>query len=178
LVAILEPRATVAARCGRELCSLLAAGAGFDPTASAWQFGTDSAGLVLGLERGLERAGARPAAIDLVAAGASGSRAGDRLLGRSLASLFNAPPPIVAPKSRLGEYGGGFLGAVLLHAAGAPAGRTDGFEAVDPEIGISPHAGERLLPPRQTFALSVAAGGAWAWALLGAPGEPSPRRVV
>ncbi len=176
LVAVLEPRAAVVERGGRELCALLAAGSGFDPSATAWQYGLDSDALAAGLDRGLARAlGALSAparSIDLLVAGAGGSRAGDRLLGAALGRLLPEPRcPVLAPKGRLGEYGGGFLGAALLHAGGAPAARTSGFETVDPEIALEPHDGRQLFPPRRTLAATVAAGGAWAWALLGAPGE-------
>jgi 3-oxoacyl-[acyl-carrier-protein] synthase II len=166
VAALVEPSAAVAARGGRALCEVAAAGSGFDPTAAAWRFGDDSEALARGLRRGLERAGAPPEAIDLVAAGASGSRRGDRLLGRALARLFDSPPPVAAPKARLGEYGGGFLGAALLHAAGARVERCPGGAEADPEIGLAPHDGSPLPPPRATLAATVAAGGAWAWALL------------
>jgi len=68
-----------------------------------------------------------------------------------------------------GEYGGGFLGAAVLAAGGAPFGPTAGFEEPDPELGVVPHDGSPLAPPSTVLVTSVAAGGAASWLILEAP---------
>jgi 3-oxoacyl-(acyl-carrier-protein) synthase len=122
----------------------------------------------------LARAGAAqgsPGAVDRIASGAAGSRAGDRLEARVLRAAWGeAPlPPVLAPKGVTGEYGGGFLAAAVLAAAGLPGaadGPAAGFAEPDPELGVSPHDGSPLPPPRLLLASSLAAGGAASWLLL------------
>ena len=75
-------------------------------------------------------------------------------------------PPVLAPKAVVGEYGGGFLAAAVLAAAGAPFGPTAGFAEPDPALGLTPHDGSPLPPPRRVLATSLAAGGAGVWLLL------------
>jgi 3-oxoacyl-(acyl-carrier-protein) synthase len=114
---------------------------------------------------------AATAGIDLIVSGAAGSRAGDRLEARVLRAAWGAAPlpPVVAPKAVTGEYGGGFLAAAVLVAAGAACGPTPGFEELDPELGIVPHDGSPLAPPAALLATSLAAGGSAAWLILGKP---------
>ena len=78
-------------------------------------------------------------------------------------------PPVVAPKGTTGEYGGGFLAAGLLAAAGERPGPTAGFAAIDPELGLAPWTGGDLPAPRRTLLTALASGGAAAWTLV-APG--------
>jgi hypothetical protein len=78
-------------------------------------------------------------------------------------------PPVLAPKSVTGEYGGGFLGAAVLAVCGAPFGPTAGFEERDPELDVVPHDGSPLAPPSTVLVTSAAAGGAVSWLVLGAP---------
>jgi 3-oxoacyl-[acyl-carrier-protein] synthase II len=112
-------------------------------------------------------------AIDRIVSGASGSRAGDRLEARVLRAAWGAAalPPVLAPKGVTGEYGGGFLAAAVLAAAvaGVAAAPTAGFGEPDPALGLSPHDGGPLPPPRALLASSLAAGGAAAWVILGPP---------
>ncbi|HKH49832.1 MAG TPA: hypothetical protein VKM72_34700, partial [Thermoanaerobaculia bacterium] len=69
----------------------------------------------------------------------------------------------------VGEYAGVFLAAAVLAAGGAPFGPTPGFAEPDPALGIVPHDGSPLSPPSAVLVTSLAAGGAAAWLVLGAP---------
>jgi len=168
-VAVLESRDALAARGGRALARILAWGSAFDPTAPPTGWGRGHRALARGLARTLQRAGLSPTDVDLVVSGASGSRDGDRLEAAVLRAAWEgAPlPPVAAPKAVTGEYGGGFLGAAVLAAAGSPLGPTPGFGEPDPELGIVPWDGTPLEPPSVVLATSLAAGGAAAWVVLG-----------
>jgi 3-oxoacyl-[acyl-carrier-protein] synthase II len=110
-------------------------------------------------------------AIDRIVSGAAGTRAGDRLEAQVLHAAWDGLPlpPVLVPKGVTGEYGGGFLGALVLAAAGAPFGPAAGFGEPDPALGLAPHDGGPLPAPRLLLASSLAAGGAAAWVVLGAP---------
>ena len=158
-------------RTASPLARVAAWGSAFDPTAPAVGWGTGSAGLARSLRRTLDRAGIPLESIDRIVTGASGSRSGDRVEALLLKEAWgDLPlPPVLAPKSVTGEYGGGFLGAAVLAAAGAPFGPTAGFEEPDPELGVVPHDGSPLAPPSTILVTSVAAGGAASWLVLEAP---------
>jgi 3-oxoacyl-(acyl-carrier-protein) synthase len=170
---LLLEAAAAAARGGREpLARVRGWGSAFDPSAppTGWGGGGEALGRALG--RLLARCGVQ--AIDRIASGASGSRAGDRLEARALRAAWGAAklPPVLAPKGVTGEYGGGFLAAAVLAAAGVPgvaAAPTAGFGEPDPDLGVSPHDGSPLPPPRALLASGLAAGGAAAWLVLGRP---------
>ena len=168
-VALVEPIETIVRRGARPRLELVAAASGFDPSAPPYDHGTGSGALAERLARELGRQGIDPAALALVVSGASGSRRGDRLEAGLLRALF-APrglPPVIAPKWLTGEYGGDFLGAALLAAAGAPvAPPPDTFEP-DPELGIAP-AAVPVLAAGPTLVTTCAAGGAAAW-IVAAP---------
>jgi 3-oxoacyl-[acyl-carrier-protein] synthase II len=166
---VLETEEGLRERGGRGLARVLAFGGAFDPSAPPTGWGTGAKPLARGLLRTLSRAGLGPADVDLIVSGASGSREGDRLEARVLREVWQASPlpPIVAPKSVTGEYGGGLLGAGVLAAAGSPFGPTAGFGEMDPELGIVPHDGSPLPPPSTVLVTSLAAGGAGAWVVLG-----------
>jgi 3-oxoacyl-[acyl-carrier-protein] synthase II len=166
---VLETEEDLRERGGRALARVLGFGSAFDPTASPAGWGTGAGPLARGLLRTLTRAGLKPADVDLIVSGASGSREGDRLEARVLREAWGgAPlPPIVAPKAVTGEYGGGLLGVAVLAAAGSPFGPTAGFTEVDPELGIVPHDGAPSPPPSTVLVTSLAAGGAGAWVVLG-----------
>ncbi len=153
------------------LARVAAWGSGFDPTAPVVGWGTGYASLARSLRRTLERAGIPLERIDRIVTGASGSRSGDKLEALLLKEAWGDRPlpPVLAPKSVTGEYGGGFLAAAVLAAAGAPFGPTFGFEEADPELGIVPHDGSPLPPPSTVLVTSVAAGGAASWLVLEAP---------
>ncbi len=166
---VLESEEGLRQRGGRALARVLAWGSGFDSTAPASGWGTGAGTLARRLLRILRRAGAGPADVDLIVSGASGSREGDRLEARVIHEAWRGIPlpPVVAPKSVTGEYGGGLLGAAVLAAAGSPLGPTAGFGEIDPELGIVPHDGSPLPPPETVLVTSLAAGGAAAWLVLG-----------
>lgn len=169
----LETAASAEERGARALARVLAWGSAFDPTASQTGWGTGHESLARSLRRSLARAGVEVEIeeIDRIVSGASGSRAGDRLEARMLRAVWGDRPlpPVLAPKGTVGEYGGGFLGAAVLAAAGSCFGPTAGFAAPDPELGIVPHDGSRLPAPSTVLVTSLAAGGAASWLVLGAP---------
>lgn len=181
-VVVLESAAAAEARGARAVCRLVAHGAAFDPTAPAHDWGRGEVRLGNSLGRFLERHGFAPEAIDLIVSGASGSRLGDRLEALTLRAAWGHRPlpPILAPKGTTGEYGGGFLAAALLAAAGGRPGPTAGFSAADPELGVAPWTGGELAVPRLTLVSVAASGGAAAWALIapGSPGTPSAAAVL
>ena len=149
-VLLLETAESAAERGARALARVLGWGSAFDPTAPQAGWGTGHDRLARSLRRGLARAGIDLGAIGRIVAGASGSRRGDRLEGLMLCEVWEGRPlpPVLAPKGLLGEYGGGFLGAAVLAAAGCRLGAAAaGVELLgafepDPEVGIvpSPHS--------------------------------------
>jgi 3-oxoacyl-[acyl-carrier-protein] synthase II len=180
-VLVLEAEEAARRRGAPVLARLRGWGSAFDPTAPPTGWGEGHAALAAALRRILARAGIEPGEVGAVVSGASGSRAGDRLEALTLRAAWGELPlpPILAPKGVTGEYGGGFLAAALLAAAGegAPAGPTAGFAEPDPELGVVPHRGGPLGRPRwasATLVTSLAAGGAAAWLVLDAAGGPRP----
>lgn len=169
-VVLLEAESSAVARGARILARVLGSAGGFDPTASRVGWGHGVEALAAALLHLLARVGLESGEIDLVVSGASGSRAGDRLEAQVLRKVFAGGPlpPVLAPKSLMGEYGGGFLGAAALAAGGGDFGATEGFAEPDPELGVVPHAGGRLLGGR-VLVSSLAAGGAAAWVVLEQP---------
>jgi 3-oxoacyl-[acyl-carrier-protein] synthase II len=166
---VLESEEGLRQRGGRALARVLGWGSAFDPSAPPTGWGRGAGTFARGLLRTLRRAGIGPADVDLIVSGASGSRDGDRLEAQVLREAWGkfALPPVQAPKSVTGEYGGGLLGAAVLAAAGSPVGPTAGFAETDPELGIVPHDGSPLPPPEIVIVTSLAAGGAAAWLVLG-----------
>jgi 3-oxoacyl-(acyl-carrier-protein) synthase len=167
----LETEESALARGARPLARVLAWGSAFDPTAPRTGWGTGAGRLARSLRRSLERAGLGIEDIDRIVSGASGSRDGDRLEAGFLRAAWGerSLPPILAPKATVGEYGGGFLAAAVLAAGGTPFGPTPGFAEADPELGVVPYDGRELPPPSAVLVTSLAAGGAAAWVVLGAP---------
>jgi len=175
-VLVLEPAAAVAERGARAVARVRAWGGSFDPTAPVADWGRGGAAVARRLRRDLDRAGlltadGRPAGVDAIVSGASGARRGDRLEASVLRALFGAElPPILVPKAVCGEYAGGALAAAVLALEGRPfAAVAGGFEA-DPELGLAPHDGSPLPPPRRLLLTAQAAGGAGAWVILDAAG--------
>ncbi len=168
---VLEPEEIALARGARPLARVLVWGSAFDPTAPRTGWGSGGGRLARALLRSLERAGLAIGAVDRIVSGASGAVEGDRLEAGFLRAAWGARPlpPVLVPKATVGEYGGGFLGAAVLAAAGAPFGPTPGFTEPDPGLGIVPHDGAVLPPPSTVLVTSLAAGGAAAWLVLGAP---------
>jgi 3-oxoacyl-[acyl-carrier-protein] synthase II len=171
-VLVLEPEAAAERRGRPPLARLHGWGTAFDPSAPPAGWGGGHEMLGRAIRRILGRCAATRSGVDAVeriVSGASGSRGGDRLEARTLRAAWGgAPlPPVLAPKGVTGEYGGGFLAAVVLAAAGAADDPTAGFREPDPELGVVPHAGAPLAPPSLLLASSLAAGGAAVWLILG-----------
>lgn len=148
---VLESAAGAVARGATIRARVRAFVAAFDPTASPIDWGSGGAELAHQLRSELDRLGVPLNSIDLVVSGANGARRGDALEAACLNTLFGAlaPPPIVAPKGVLGEYGGGLIAAALLSLDGAFA---------------------RACPsPRRILVSSLAAGGSAAWLVLDRP---------
>ncbi len=166
-VVVLESEERARARGARPLARLRLSVAGFDPDAPVACWSRSPEILARRLGESLEREGIL-GDIDRIVSGAAGSRYGDRLEGLVLRSVWGDAdlPPILAPKGVAGEYGGSHLGAAVLAAAGKPFGPTAGFSTPDPEIGIVPHDGRGLAPPKMVLASVLAAGGAAAWIVL------------
>jgi 3-oxoacyl-(acyl-carrier-protein) synthase len=120
------------------------------------------------MSRHLHAAGTSAEQIDLIVSSGCGSKSADRIEALVLKSVFKGHPlpTILAPKAVIGDHGGGFLAASVLAACGSPFGATPGFDEPDPELGIMPHQGGEISPPRMTLITSFAAGGAVAWAVL------------
>jgi 3-oxoacyl-[acyl-carrier-protein] synthase II len=159
---------------------VVATARGFDPSAPAWDWGSDGAGLARTLAAALARAGVAPRSVGRVVSGAAGTRRGDRLEAAVLRSLFpDGVPPVLVPKASTGEYGGAYLAAAVLAAADHAAPPPRGFEETDPELGLvpwrpAPGAGELPPPAARTLVTSLASGGAAAWAVLERGGRPAP----
>lgn len=169
-VAVLESPAAAAARGARVRARLLGAWGAFDPSAPPLGWGREPARLAAAARRGLARYGLAPDAVDRVIASASGSPGGDRLEAGLLRALFaGGPPPVLAPKGTLGEFGGGLLAAAVLAAGGDASWPTAGFGEPDPDLAVVPHDGAPLPAPRLVLASAVAAAGGAAWAVLSPP---------
>jgi 3-oxoacyl-[acyl-carrier-protein] synthase II len=169
-VLVLERERDVAARGSPVLARVLGGSAAFDPTASRVGWGRGAQGLAAAVRSMLRRLGLSPGDVEAVVSGASGARAGDLLEARVLEAVFpdGRVPPVLAPKSVTGEYGGGVLGTAVLAVQGGDFGPTAGFVEADPQVRVTPHVGGRLAGGR-VFASSLAAGGAAAWLVLERP---------
>lgn len=168
-VLLLERGDSVAARGGSPLAAVAGAGRAFDPTAPRAGWGTGQASLGAALRRTLERSGVEPGEVDLVVAGANGSRAGDRLEALTLREAWGGEPlpPVVAPKGVTGELGGGQLAAAVLALEGAGFGPSPGFRQRDPELGLVPWGGGAFpATPRRVLVSTLGSGGAAAWLVL------------
>ena len=170
-VLLLERAADAAARGARALATIDGCARAFDPSAPASGWGERHDLVVEELRRHLARLEVDAGKLDLVVSGANGSRLGDRAVARVLRGVFGeAPlPPVVTPAAVLGSFCGNTLGAAVLAASGAGFGATPGFEEEDPELGVRPHDGRALSPPRQVLVEATATGGATVWLVLGSP---------
>ncbi|MCE5246894.1 MAG: beta-ketoacyl synthase N-terminal-like domain-containing protein [Candidatus Polarisedimenticolia bacterium] len=167
VLAVAAEGSAAAAEAG-PLAVLRGGGGAFDPTAPSYGFGRGAAALARRLSDDMTRMGIGMDDIDLIVAGASGARAGDRLIAATLGAAWGGRPlpPVAAPKGIVGEYAGGLLGAAALAAAGAPIARPAGFGEPDPALGVVPAAASGA---RRVLALDVAAGGAAAWLVAERP---------
>lgn len=167
VVLILENEQLARSRGARIRVRVRSFGGAFDASAPRIGWGRGDAVLADALRDGIARAGLTPADIGRIVSGASGSIAGDRLEAHMLRRVWRGMtlPPILAPKSVTGQYGGGFLAAAVL-AASEESFASPGDFSVDPELGIVPYAREPLPPPSVTLTTSLASGGAASWLLL------------
>ncbi|MEM9556147.1 MAG: beta-ketoacyl synthase N-terminal-like domain-containing protein [Acidobacteriota bacterium] len=145
--------------------------AGFDAAAPRVGWGRDPSTLARVLARGLERAAIDPHSIGLVAAGAAGSRAGDRLDALVLRQVWEERPlpTVLVPKAYAGEHGGALLAGTLVALDGAPLAPTPGFRHVDPSLDVVPFAGGIVPRPHRLLLSALAPGGSAAWTILETP---------
>jgi 3-oxoacyl-[acyl-carrier-protein] synthase II len=166
-VLILESAAEAEQRGAATLATVAASARANDPSASVSDWGAGHVQLARRLTGRLKAQGVDLASIDLVVSGASGSRRGDRLEALVLREAFgNDLPVVLAPKAVTGEYGGGFLASAFLALDGIDWAATPGFRRADPELDLTPHAGEPLARPERILVTSLAAGGAACWVVL------------
>ena len=171
-VLVLESEEGARARGARIRSRLRLWARGNDPTATATDWGRGHEHLSGLLGACLEQKAVPVATIDRVVSCASGSRRGDLLEGLTLKGLFGDQlPPILAPKSVTGEYGGGFLASTLLGLGPIRWAPPPGFEVPDPAMCLSPHDGTPLPPAERILVTSLSAGGAAAWLVLERVGE-------
>jgi 3-oxoacyl-(acyl-carrier-protein) synthase len=168
----LEPVAGRPAADPAPLALLLGGRLAFDASASAAGWGDGDEVLGDALAGLLQELDISPGKVDLIVSGAGGSRRGDALEARILRRVWgDSPlPAVIAPKALTGEFGGGFLAAAVLAAAGRlPALPAVQFEP-DPGLGITPLWGAPVAPPRRTLITVPASGGPYGWLLLEAAG--------
>jgi len=167
-VLVVEREDRARARGAKILARVRFSASGFDPSSPVTGWAKTPDRLTQRLASRLSAAEIPLEGIDRIVSGASGTRAGDRLDGQVLRTLWNelALPPIHAPKGVTGEYGGGHLAAAVLAASGATFGPTTGFSEEDPEIGITPHGARSLDRPKRTLVTALAVGGSAAWTIL------------
>jgi 3-oxoacyl-[acyl-carrier-protein] synthase II len=166
-VLVLERESAARARGVRPQARVVAVRSGFDPTASAFGFGADAAGLGGLVRELLDDAGLRPHDIDAVVSGANGSIFGDRVEAEILRTAFDVRvPPTFAPKAVIGEHAGGTLVPAVLVLAGATLVRPHACTTPDAELGVTLHDGALPEPPRRVLTTAVAPGGTFACALL------------
>jgi 3-oxoacyl-[acyl-carrier-protein] synthase II len=168
VVLVLEREDQARSRGARIRARVRASASAFDPTGGRVGWGRGDAALSQALRRLLHREGLTPVDIGQIVSGACGSIAGDRLEARTLRGAWDdaALPPVLAPKGVTGQYGGGFLAAAVLAAAGDAVGATAGFSEPDPDLDVIPYQGGRLPASPITVVTSVASGGAASWLLL------------
>ena len=143
----------------------------FDPTATRSGWGTGIGTLGTALAGLLEQFHLSPDSIDLIVSGAGGSQGGDRLEAAVLRNVWGRQPlpPVLAPKAVTGEFGGAFLAAAVLAAAGLYRGTPAGDFEPDPELGLMPFSGPLPAPPRRTLITAPASGGPYGWLILERP---------
>jgi 3-oxoacyl-[acyl-carrier-protein] synthase II len=170
-VLLLESPEVEAASGKQPLARILGGSMAFDATASrsGWGHGIDN--LAAALTRMLDKCQVSLDSIDLIVSGAGGSKQGDRLEAGVLKRVWGSLPlpAIIAPKAITGEFGGAFLAASVLAAAGLYRGTPGtGFQP-DPELGLTLHTGASLEPPHRTLITAPASGGTYGWLILERP---------
>lgn len=166
-VLVIERADLAEARGAQVRAEVLGGGSAFDPSAPRIGWGRGHSTLAAALRRTLDQSGVEPGEIGHVVSGASGSVAGDWLEAKLLTAVWPGDrlPPILTPKATLGQYGGGFLAACILTAAGGTFGATLDIGDMDPELDVMPFGGT-LSGGGLSLATSCASGGSAAWFLL------------
>lgn len=166
-VCVVETSARARERGAVPLAGIRASARAMDPTAPSADWGSGHGELARRLKRRLVQQGVDLDSIDVIVSGANGSRRGDRLEALVLREVFgDRLPPVLAPKSVTGEYGGGFLASALLAFEEIDWQSTPGFREPDPDLGLMPYQGGGLPPARRVLVTSLAAGGAACWMIL------------
>lgn len=176
---LLETADSAVARGAHPLATLRATVTAFDPGSHEAGWSTDPEPLATSLRRGLDRHEVDLSTIDLVVAGAAGTRAGDRLEALVLRHVLLGDqadhpdallPTVLAPKAYTGEHGGSSLAGAMLACdpptGGGPLSATPGFREVDPELGLVPFQGGSLPRARRVLVSTLAAGGSSVWVVL------------
>jgi 3-oxoacyl-[acyl-carrier-protein] synthase II len=170
---VLERDTAAAGRGARPLARMRCGFSGFDPRAARNDWPREAGLLARLLSRRLTEAGVPVDSIGGIVSGASGAVAGDRLEAEVLRRVWGEALddlPLFAPKGVLGETGGAVPAGAVLALGGVPFAATPGFDEPDPALGVTPHDGRELPPPRRVLATGLAAGGGAAWAVLDAEG--------
>lgn len=155
----------------RPLAKVIGGRMAFDPTSTPSGWGTGSEALADALSGLLEQSQLGPEGIDLIVSGAAGSRQGDRLEAEILHRVWRhaSLPPVLAPKAQTGDFGGGFLAAAILAAAGKYRGQPAGDFQMDPELRMPVLQGTLSTAPRRTLITAPASGGPYGWLILENP---------
>jgi 3-oxoacyl-(acyl-carrier-protein) synthase len=167
VVLVLENEGRARARGAHIRARVRGFGSAFDPGAPRVGWGHCDAVLAEALGGVINRAGLAPRDVGRIVSGASGSVAGDRLEALTLRRTWGDTPlpPILAPKSVTGQYGGGFLAAAVLAVSNLEFESPADF-LTDPDLGVVPHRDGPLPPAVITLVTSLASGGAASWLLL------------
>lgn len=169
-VLVLEAASLARARGATVRARVRGFGGAFDLTAPRLGWGRGHVPLAAALHRLSARSGVQLSDVGRIVSGASGSIAGDRLEAHTLREAWagHRLPPILVPKSVIGEYGGGFLAAAILSVSAEEAAPTQGFVEPDADLCIRPHEGGKLGSNCLTLVTGLASGGPAAWLLLDA----------
>ncbi len=165
---VLEREETARERNANILARVRGCFGGFDPSASRVGWGNGADILAKRLLGGLRRCGLELKDIDVIVSGASGSWSGDRLEALTIQRVWKELPlpPVLAPKSVVGEYGGAFLAAAVLVVFDDSYPAVAGFSDTDPELGLVPYDGSPMPPARRALVSSLGSGGAAEWLVL------------
>ena len=168
-ILLLESEDDARARGARPWLKLRAAVRANDPTAGVSDWGDAGESLGHFLRARLIELDVPPDSVQRIVSGASGSRRGDRAEAAVMKACFARDlPPIVAPKSTTGEYGGAYLAAAMLAAGPFELAPPENFQP-DPELDLLPSPEASHGAVERVLVSSMAAGGAAFWLVLDRP---------